>query len=92
MQESLPEEFRSKLVDQFNKGTPLKTLVSAAVQGNDQSMSCAIVQQYGYQKRSGRSLLDVLLKYTVSEEDALHAEKLSQTVTEEYLTTRPAFR
>ena len=33
-----------------------------------------------------------MLKYAVSEDGRLHAEKYLQTVTEEFATTRPAFR
>ena len=37
-------------------------------------------------------MLDLLLKYAVSEEGALHAEKFYRTVCEEFASTRPAFR
>jgi hypothetical protein len=33
-----------------------------------------------------------MLKYAVSEDGALHAEKYYRTVAEEFATTRPAFR
>ena len=37
-------------------------------------------------------MFDLLLRYAVSEDGALHAEKYYRTVTEEFTTTRPAFR
>ena len=33
-----------------------------------------------------------MVKYAVSEDGALHAEKFYRTVVEEFATTRPAFR
>ena len=39
-----------------------------------------------------RRAFDLLLKYSVSEDGALHAEKYYRTVTEEFAATRPAFR
>jgi hypothetical protein len=37
-------------------------------------------------------VFDLLLRYAVSEDGALHAEKYYRTVTEEFAATRPAFR
>ena len=37
-------------------------------------------------------MFDLLLRYAVSEDGRLHAEKYYRTVTEEFATTRPAFR
>jgi hypothetical protein len=37
-------------------------------------------------------VFDLLLRYAISEDGALHAEKYFQTVTEEFAATRPAFR
>jgi hypothetical protein len=37
-------------------------------------------------------MFDLLLKYALSEDGALHAEKYYRTVVEEYHATRPAFR
>jgi hypothetical protein len=39
-----------------------------------------------------RQVFDLLLKYAVSEDGALHAEKYYRTATEEFATIRPAFR
>jgi hypothetical protein len=37
-------------------------------------------------------MFDLLLQYAVSEDGRLHSEKYYRTVTEEFATTRPAFR
>ena len=43
-------------------------------------------------KLAGRPVFDLLLRFAISEDGALHAEKYYRTVTEEFATTRPAFR
>ena len=63
-----------------------------AIRGNDQARACAIVDRYGQLEHSSRPLFDVLLKFAVSEDGALHAEKYYRTVGEEYVSTRAAFR
>ncbi len=63
-----------------------------AIRGNDQARACAIADRYGSLSLSVRPLFDVLLKYAVSEDGALHAEKYYRTVAEEFAATRPAFR
>jgi hypothetical protein len=37
-------------------------------------------------------VFDLLLRYAVSEDGALHAEKFYRTVSEEFAATRPPFR
>ena len=51
-----------------------------------------VVQRYGELNLPSRPVFDLLLKYAVSEDGALHAEKYYRTVTEEFASTRPAFR
>ncbi len=63
-----------------------------AIKGKDQARACAVVQRYGELGHPARPVFDLLLKYAVSEDGALHAEKYYRTVTEEFSTTRPAFR
>jgi hypothetical protein len=50
------------------------------------------VHRYGSLDRPARPVFDLMLKYAISEDGALHAEKYYRTVTEEFATTRPAFR
>jgi len=45
-----------------------------------------------YAEELGDTVFDLLLRYAVSEDGALHAEKYYRTVTEEFSATRPAFR
>jgi hypothetical protein len=64
----------------------------AAIRGNMQAHACAAVHQYGQLGHAPRPVFDLMLKYAVSEDGSLHAEKFYRTVSEEFATTRPAFR
>jgi hypothetical protein len=64
----------------------------AAIEANEQARACALVQRYGEQGHPERPVFDLLLRYAVSEDGALHAEKYYRTVCEEFAATRPAFR
>jgi hypothetical protein len=64
----------------------------AAIKEKDQARACALVHRYGELGHPARAAFDLLLKYGVSEDGALHAEKYYRTVTEEFAKTRPAFR
>ena len=50
------------------------------------------MDRYGSLGHTPRKLFDLLLKYAISEDGALHAEKYYNTVREDFATTRPAFR
>ena len=63
-----------------------------AIKANDQVRACALVHRYGELGRPPRAVFDLLLRYAISEDGALHAEKYYRTVTEEYAIARPAFR
>ena len=63
-----------------------------AIKAKDQVRACAVVHRYGELGRPARPVFDLLLRYAVSEDGALHAEKYYRTVTEEFADTRPAFR
>ena len=63
-----------------------------AIRNNLQARAATVVHHYGEQGHPVRPVLDVLLKYAISEDGALHAEKYYRTVTDEFATTRPAFR
>lgn len=64
----------------------------SAVRAGDQVRACALVHRYGQLDRPARPVFDMLLRYAITEDGALHAEKYYRTVTEEFATTRPAFR
>ncbi len=63
-----------------------------AIRNRDQARAAAVAWKYGEAGLAPRPLWDLLLRYAVSEDGALHGEKFYRTATEEYLTTRPAFR
>jgi len=71
---------------------PLISQAEEAIKSNDQARACAVAHRYGELKLPTRPILDLLVKYAVSEDGALHAEKFYRTVVEEFATTRPAFR
>jgi hypothetical protein len=51
-----------------------------------------LVHCYGQLGHDPRPVFDLLLRYAVSEDGALHAEKFYRTCAEEFAGTRPAFR
>jgi hypothetical protein len=63
-----------------------------AIRHNNQGQAAAAIQIYGEWGFSVEPVLELMLKYAVSEDGRLHGEKFYQTVSEEYRTTRPAFR
>jgi hypothetical protein len=63
-----------------------------AIKAKDQARACALVHRYGELDRPARPVFDMLLKYAISEDGALHAEKYYRTVTEEFDVARPAFK
>lgn len=64
----------------------------AAIRENDQARACAAMARYGEAGGTERPAFDLLLRYAVSEDGALHAEKYYRTVCDEFAATRPAFR
>jgi hypothetical protein len=63
-----------------------------AIKAGDQARACALIHRYGQLDRPARPVFDRLLHYAITEDGALHAEKYYRTVTEEFATTRPAYR
>jgi hypothetical protein len=63
-----------------------------AIKGNLQSRAAAIAHRYGQLGHPPRAMFDLMLKYAVSEDGSLHAEKYYRTTSEEFATTRSAFR
>ena len=66
--------------------------LDTAIRGNLQAQACNVVNRYGQLGHDARPVFDLLLKYAVSEDGALHAEKYYRTASEEFARTRPAFR
>jgi hypothetical protein len=73
---------------------PAKLLaqLDAAIRASDQARACAITHRIGRIGLPASPVFDLLLKFAVSEDGALHAEKFYRTVTEEFAWTRHAFR
>jgi hypothetical protein len=82
------------LLEEIETTDPQQLLGQAeeAIRGNDQARACAVIHRYGELNLPPRPVFDLLLKYAVSEDGALHAEKYYGTVTEEFASIRPAFR
>lgn len=64
----------------------------AAIKSNDQSRACALIHRYGEFDKPARPVFDLMLQHAISEDGALHAEKYYRTTSEEFATTRSAFR
>ena len=63
-----------------------------AIRGNLQGRASAVVQQCDKHRVPEKQIFDTLLRFAVSEDGALHAEKYFQTVWDDFHSTRPAFR
>src|SRR5262249_42030921 len=63
-----------------------------AIKNRDQALACASVARCGELGMSPKPVFSLLLRYAVSEDGALHAEKYYRTVMEEFTAIRPAFR
>jgi hypothetical protein len=79
-------------LDDATNGVALLAETERAIQANDQALACALVDRYSQLELPAAAIFDLMRKYAVSEDGALHAEKYFRTVTEEYAATRPAFR
>jgi hypothetical protein len=64
----------------------------AGIKNKDQSATAAAVSRYLELKHAGKDAFGLMLRYAISEDGALHAEKFYRTTREEYARTRPAFR
>ena len=63
-----------------------------AIQNNLQAHATAIVHRYGQLSLPEDRLFSTMLKYAVSEDGALHAEKYFYTVWDDFHATRPSAR
>ncbi len=59
-----------------------------AIKEKNQAGACAVVYRYGELGHAARPMFDLLLRYAISEDGALHAEKFYRTVSEEFAATR----
>jgi hypothetical protein len=65
---------------------------AGAIREKDQERAAAIIHRYGELGLPPRPVFDLLLRFAVSEDGALHAEKYYRTVSEEFASIRPSFR
>ena len=63
-----------------------------AIRGNLQAKASAVIHRYGELGHAPRPVFDLLLRYAVSEDGSLHAEKFYRTSAEEFGAARTAFR
>lgn len=71
---------------------PLLRELENAIRGRDQVRASAVAHAYGEAGHPVRGILDLLLSHAIASDGALHAEKYYRTVSEEFASTRPAFR
>jgi predicted nucleic acid-binding protein len=64
----------------------------AGIKSKDQTVAAAAIARYLELKHADKDAFGLMLRYAVSEDGALHAEKFYRTTREEYGRTRPAFR
>lgn len=90
---SNPYPFAEQLEDLRGKSSAgLLDAAERAIQNQDQVTAAAAAALYGELGHSPKLMFDLLLKYAVSQDGALHAEKYYQTVTEEFACGRARFR
>lgn len=63
-----------------------------AIRAKEQALACALVHRYGELGYPPRPVFDLLLRYAISEDGALHAEKYYRTASMEFAASRPSFR
>jgi hypothetical protein len=90
-QQPLPLPEHLKVIEAKDADTLLRD-AEDAVRQRDQARAAAVVHRYGELGYPPRPVFDLLLRYAISQDGALHAEKYYRTVTEEFAGTRPAFR
>lgn len=70
----------------------LLSQLEGAIQEKNQNLACAVVQKYGEHGHDVAGVRDVLLKYAISQDGALHAEKYFRTCTDNFAITRASYR
>jgi len=66
----------------------LLSACEAAVRERNQARASALVHRYGTLGHDPRAAFDLLVRFAISEDGALHAEKYYRTVSEEFARTR----
>ena len=89
--DTVPSKYQLGMISS-TEPTKLIDQLEAAIRGNMQGLATAVVQRCAEHAVPEKLLFDSLLRFAVSEDGALHAEKYYQTVSDEFRTTRAAFR
>ena len=85
----LPTETLARLIAAGELFTSLGTICRFASRLSGSNKRAARLKQLGHLPRP---VFDLLLRYAISEDGALHAEKFYRTASEEFASTRLAFR
>ena len=90
----LKDLYHAAALEKVKTSDPAALLRDAetAIKAGDQATTAALIQKYGDHGHAVRPVFDLLLKYGVSEDGALHAEKYYRTVSEEFASARAAFK
>jgi hypothetical protein len=88
----LPYGWQLDQANKLNAADVLLRELDEAIRGNLQVRASALVHRYGELGHAPRPVFDLLLRYAVSEDGSLHAEKFYRTASEEFATTRAAFK
>ncbi len=91
LKESLPAEHQLARVASNDQAELLKQL-EGAIRDNLQGQASAIATCYGRANLAPEPIFRTLLKYAVSEDGALHAEKYFHTVWDDFRVTRSRLR
>lgn len=75
-----------------NSAPKLLAELEESIRGNEQARAVAVVARYAELGASHEPVVQSLLKYAISEDGSLHAEKYFRTATEEFQVTRPELR
>ena len=75
-----------------NDAAKLLAIAEDAIKAKDQLRAMAAVGAYGNAEHSPKPLFDLFLKYAISEDGALHAEKFYRTVSQAFQSTRRELR
>lgn len=88
----LPYGWQHEQIKKLDDPAELLRETDEAIRGNLQARASALVHRYGELGAPERPVFDLLRRYAISEDGALHAEKFYRTVSDEFASTRAAFR
>jgi hypothetical protein len=86
-----PHEAHTRAITSVTQASLLPSL-DEAIRSNEQARACALVARAAELGVPARDLFAAMLKFAISEDGALHAEKYYRTAYEEFHSTRPTYR